>query len=191
MEASPPVKVIAKKLCKMVRVILFIIQKGVTKTKLMLDLHLMMKRGKIIGKALNDAMLHQYSVISCRSHDMHASFVSPREYEFSCSNSPAYQPPYIPFNLSRRKSLHHKRQAAVSGPVAAAATYDDDVADSSPLVGPVRRRVRVTDSPFPLTRDDDNDGLVDKEAEEFIQRFYRQLRLQKSKAGDEAANIYG
>ncbi|KAL9440272.1 hypothetical protein AB3S75_019018 [Citrus x aurantiifolia] len=187
MEARPPVR--AKKLCRMVRVILFMIQKGVTKSK-------------FIGKALNDAVLYDYGAISCRSHDMHASFVCPREYEFSCSNSPAYQPYVIPsLHVSRRKILHrakdNKRQAA-SAAVAGCYREDDDVAasdvdvaEASPLVGPVRRGVRVTDSPFPL-RDDDKDCHVDKEAEEFIKKFYQQLRLQKWNAAREAAaTLYG
>lgn len=39
----------------------------------------------------------------------------------------------------------------------------------SPYVGPLR----ITDDPFPLRDIDDGDnGLVDKAAEEFIQKFY-------------------
>ncbi|KAL5783330.1 hypothetical protein ACOSP7_008359 [Xanthoceras sorbifolium] len=192
MEASP--SVIAKKMCKILRMVLFMIQKGVTKSKIMPDLHLLMKRSKILGRALNDIVVRHYTALTCRSNDMHApEFVSSHrgEYEFSCSNSPAYQP-YIPFHVSKRRGRRYpysigqdRRQAA--GPPSdyeddAAALEYCDVAEESPLVGPVKRRVRVTDSPFPLLGDDDVDSHVDKEAEEFIQRFYKQLRLQKSKA---------
>lgn len=71
-----------------------------------------------------------------------------------------------------------------------------DVA-ASPLMGaafgrsPVAvRQLRVTDSPFPL-KDDDVDCHVDKAADEFIERFYKELRRQKWKAAQEAAYYYG
>lgn len=71
-----------------------------------------------------------------------------------------------------------------------------DVA-ASPLMGaafgrsPVAvRQLRVTDSPFPL-KDDDVDCHVDKAADEFIERFYKELRRQKWKAVQEAAYYYG
>lgn len=44
---------------------------------------------------------------------------------------------------------------------------------------PMVRQLRITDSPFPLKEIGDENSHVDKEAEEFIQRFYEQLRLQK------------
>ncbi|MCI46743.1 hypothetical protein A2U01_0067984 [Trifolium medium] len=41
------------------------------------------------------------------------------------------------------------------------------------------RQLRVTDSPFPLRDDDEKDGdQVDKAAEDFINRFYSQLKRQ-------------
>jgi hypothetical protein len=40
------------------------------------------------------------------------------------------------------------------------------------------RQLRVTDSPFPLQNDDEKDNQVDKAAEDFINRFYSQLRKQ-------------
>ncbi len=44
---------------------------------------------------------------------------------------------------------------------------------------PMVRQLRITDSPFPL-RDIDEDSVhVDKAAEEFIERFYKELRQQK------------
>ncbi|KAK2661283.1 hypothetical protein Ddye_007816 [Dipteronia dyeriana] len=169
MEASPPVT--AKKMYKALRTALYMVQKGFTKSK-------------IVGRALNDVVSHHYfTTLTCRSsRDMqHASlFVSQREYEFSCSgvDSPAsYRPSYVA-----------RRRGGGSGRYPAADDYKDDVvAEESPLVGPVGRRVRVTDSPFPLVVDD-VDCLVDREAEEFIQRFYKQLRLQKSRA---ANHYYG
>lgn len=52
---------------------------------------------------------------------------------------------------------------------------------------PFVRQLRVTDSPFPLKdgkgnnkEEEEEDIKVSKAAEEFIQRFYRNLRMQKS-----------
>ncbi|KAJ0090909.1 hypothetical protein Patl1_12946 [Pistacia atlantica] len=186
----------------MMRLLLFIVQKGVTKSKLSVDLHLLVQRGKIVGKALNDLMIHHYTTLrlSCRSHDMYASFISPRDYEFSCSNSPAF-PPNIPnLHFGKRTAQffpynHRKDHAAATRPPPLTCEDDVgvpecDVTEFSPLVGPVRRRVRVTDSPFPL-KDDDRDCHVDKEAEEFIHKFYKQLRLQKWKSTRKTANLHG
>lgn len=38
------------------------------------------------------------------------------------------------------------------------------------------REVRITDSPFPMTEEGGRE--IDRDAEEFIRRFYEQLRLQ-------------
>lgn len=61
------------------------------------------------------------------------------------------------------------------------------VAEASPLVtlpgfgkSPMVRQLRITDSPFPLK--EEGDSQVDKEAEEFIKRFYKDLKLQKRSA---------
>ncbi|KAM7258673.1 hypothetical protein ACFE04_014414 [Oxalis oulophora] len=62
------------------------------------------------------------------------------------------------------------------------------VVESSPVVvlpgfgksPTVVRQLRITDSPFPL-KDDMSDLTVDKKAEEFIERFYSDLKLQKSR----------
>ena len=42
------------------------------------------------------------------------------------------------------------------------------------------RQLRITDSPFPLK--DEGDSQVDKAAEEFIKKFYKDLKLQKTAA---------
>lgn len=54
---------------------------------------------------------------------------------------------------------------------------------SSP--GPQVRQLRITDSPFPVAHADE-DCHVDREADEFIGRFYDELRLQKRMAALEA-----
>nr|XP_016505410.1 PREDICTED: uncharacterized protein LOC107823298 [Nicotiana tabacum] len=44
---------------------------------------------------------------------------------------------------------------------------------------PTVRQLRVTDSPFPL-RDGEGNSQVDEKADEFISRFYRDLRREAS-----------
>lgn len=44
---------------------------------------------------------------------------------------------------------------------------------------PMVRQLRVTDSPFPL-RDVEGNSHVDEKADEFISRFYRDLRREAS-----------
>ncbi|XP_058106004.1 uncharacterized protein LOC131249334 [Magnolia sinica] len=207
MEAGPPV--LTKRLWHIVRVLFFMLRKGISKSKLMVDLHLMMKRGKIAGKkAIGNLMFHHHSNFSCRSSNAHASssFFAPREYEFSCSNSPAF-----PFHLSKRKSHHHSFQNHHNHHYFSCihpTPIEDDItvlhkaleilnsdisAGVSPapfLPGfgksPMVRQLRVTDSPFPIKDPADVDSRVDKEAEEFIERFYEQLRMQKKKAAMDA-----
>ncbi|XP_041007275.1 uncharacterized protein LOC121251928 [Juglans microcarpa x Juglans regia] len=205
MEPSPPM--VAKKLWNMVRVVLFMLRKGICKSKIMGDLHTILKRGKLAGKAIADNLtLHDhFSALSCRSSDSLA-FVSPREYEFSCSNSPAYHHRPAIFHFNKRNKHHHFFSAASKS----AYRYDDVTTatafqkvlemlnnhdntappvEASPLVtlpgfgrSPMVRQLRVTDSPFPLKEDGDvHSGQVDKAAEEFIKNFYKDLTLQKRK----------
>ena len=56
------------------------------------------------------------------------------------------------------------------------------VVEASPALpgfgrSPMVRQLRVTDSPFPVG-EEDKDNQVDKAAEDFIKRFYKELRKQ-------------
>ena len=192
---EPNLPVIAKRLWGIVRVMFFMLRKGISKRKLLLDLNMMMKRGKIAGKAIGNLMFHHHSSSAARrSADGHISFAAPREYEFSCSNSPAY-PYHFPFNFNKRKHNHHNIFSCV---FQTPPTSDDDFTTvnavkavlemlnsevASPALpgfgrSPMVRQLRITDSPFPL-KDIDEDSEVDKAAEEFIERFYNDLKKQK------------
>ncbi|KAJ7969548.1 Avr9/Cf-9 rapidly elicited protein [Quillaja saponaria] len=211
MEPSPPV--VAKKLWNMVRIVFFMLRKGICKSKLMVDLHLMLKRGKLASKAIvNNLMLHHhYAAFTCRSNDSHLSFISPREYEFSCSNSPAYPI----FQINKRNKHHHHHHGAHHHFPKSSYRYDDvttvnavqkmlemlnnDISvEASPLVtlpgfgkSPIGKQLRITDSPFPLK--DEGDSQVDKAADDFITKFYKDLKLQKNKAALESPyhNLWG
>ncbi|XP_042476689.1 uncharacterized protein LOC122058197 [Macadamia integrifolia] len=210
---------VTKKLWNYVRIVLFMLRKGVSKRKLMMDLHLMMKRGKFVGKAIGNLMFHHHHHHSnsiCQSHDANLTFVAPSDYEFSCSNSPAFPPSsssssssFFPFHISKRKtsqnhshshshshhyfSCMHPRVndddiTAVNAVQKVLEMLNDhDITEASPIPSPffgfgkspMVRQLRITDSPFPLTNSDE-DSHVDKAAEEFIQKFYNNLRLQNS-----------
>ncbi|WCJ29497.1 hypothetical protein M5689_011129 [Euphorbia peplus] len=167
MEGAVPT-MIAKKLRKMLRIALFTVQKGVFNSK---------KRGKVVGKALNELMLEHQSSFSCQSHDAHMSFVSPiscrpsdvdlafvspREYEFSCTSSPI-----------RSRKTHYQRKRRHERYYHAPPYVWAKSSGMSPLV-------RMRESEF----------LVDMEAEKFIQSFYTQLRLQKWMSANDSGSYY-
>ncbi|KAI8529588.1 hypothetical protein RHMOL_Rhmol12G0236500 [Rhododendron molle] len=180
------VQVAAKKLWNLVRVMYCMLRKGISKGKLIVNLNAMLKRGKIAGKAamLNLMLHHHHHSAAAASdrrsqHDGHLSFWAPRdEYEFSCSDSPA---PSFPFHLGKR----NKRRSGecddhapeVEDDVATAASAVEKVLEM-PGFGVVRRQLRITDSPSPLPEVGGADGHVDEAAEDFIVRFYNDLRKQ-------------
>ncbi|XP_004241748.1 uncharacterized protein [Solanum lycopersicum] len=180
--------VIAKKFWKIVRVAYFMLRKGLSsKRKLMFDLNLLMKRGKIAGKAAFQNLMFQG-----HNNDNHVHQSTSKEYyEFSCSNSPSF---HLPFNLNKRINKHNHNAVSV--------TEHDDVSmmnaavlkalemlqseTASPALPgfgrtPTVRQLRITDSPFPA----DNGEIishVDEKADEFISRFYRDLRRETASA---------
>ncbi|XP_030525370.1 uncharacterized protein LOC115737401 [Rhodamnia argentea] len=212
----------SKKIWNIVRGVFYMMRKGMSKRRIMADLHMMMKRGKIAGKAIGNLMFshnhHHPAASGRRSHDSRSSSSSSSaagslEYEFSCSNSPAF-----PFHLP---SLHaHKRKCnqlnhhlhnlfmCVHPPptqdddadaVVGAFNFDKaimemlssqrDAVEASPMLPgfgrtPLVRPLRITDSPFPLKEDEgEEDPRVDKEAAEFIQQFYKKLRQEEGMDG--------
>ncbi|CAN6456682.1 unnamed protein product [Victoria cruziana] len=213
MEEKPPPGS-AKRLCAhIVKVVLYMLRKGLSKQKLMVDLHDVMKKGKHAGKAIGNLMSEHYSDLSCRTGGVSVVPYAPGEYEYSCSNTPAYT---FPFKTNKRKphySHHHRRHrhhqnnylSCMHPPpsndeyVAAAfqkalemlnsgfsgrESWSSTTYGPSPMASPCL--LRVTDSPFPLRNEDDDDHRVDKEAEEFIARFHEQLRSQRRTAMLEA-----
>ncbi|KAG8388361.1 hypothetical protein BUALT_Bualt02G0117800 [Buddleja alternifolia] len=162
----------------------FMLRKGISKGKLLADLSMLMKRGKMAGKAaIQNVIFHHHhhatSTSGRRSHDRHFSFPNPlNEYEFSCSNSPI-------FSLKKRKHTH--TPSPIDGEVMVAALEIFYSAAASPALpgfgpSPMVRQLRITDSPFPLINIEDDNNHVDKAAEEFIMKFYKNLKRQNSMA---------
>ncbi|KAL1210288.1 hypothetical protein V5N11_006627 [Cardamine amara subsp. amara] len=175
--------VTTKKLSSLAKLIFFTIQKvsDASRHKLLttLDPQLLAKRGKILRKSLNNAVSTSHSRITCRPsyhHDVRSSFISPvpiqLEYEFSCSSTP----PRRSYATTGRRSGSHKplinkrqRHAYIrynTLPKARDSIWDRHVAAA--VFPDVASNASTMDSCH-----------VDRAAEEFIQRFHRQLRLQK------------
>lgn len=195
---EPNLAVAAKKMWSLVRVLYFMVRKGIAKRKFMVDLNMMMKRGKIAGKALHNLMFHHHHNWAAAA-STRRSFTAPRpagDYEFSCSNSPAY-PISLFFNKHRKNhSINHAHFFSCNQSPA----MDDDVATVNAVVkalemlqfsdetaspalpgfgrSPSVRQLRITDSPFPLSNDVEEDSHVDEAAEEFIMKFYKDLKKQ-------------
>ncbi|XP_072966723.1 uncharacterized protein [Typha angustifolia] len=114
MESSGPPRA-AKQLWHIIRTVYYMMLKGISKHNLMLELHLLFKRGKIAGKAISGILTHHHhyhttlagnsypAALSCRTMDPAAAVYVPREVEFSCSNTPSF--PFL--YLSKRKNHHH------------------------------------------------------------------------------------
>ncbi|KAJ0964799.1 hypothetical protein J5N97_025937 [Dioscorea zingiberensis] len=193
---------IARRLWRIARVIYYMVRKATCKRKLMLDLNLVMQRSKLAGKAISDLLTfnhhhhhhhHHQRSSTCNNGGYSSNYMSyyynPREVEFSCSNTPS---------KSKQGRGHHHHSTSAYDAEAIAKVFEilnqeDDqesgsvIASPSPAppmwgfgkspVTPVRQ-LRITDSPFPVREEESDGGRVDKEAEEFIKRFYEQLRLQ-------------
>ncbi|KAL8091041.1 hypothetical protein AgCh_040222 [Apium graveolens] len=181
MEVEQSSNVIAKRVWKIVKIVLYMLKKSITKSKLLVDLQVMMKRGKLASKAIGNLMLYNhYAAFTCRSNT-DLSFISPQEYEFSCSNTPFYASYF-----AKRKSHHHHN--SIDDINLARKVFEmlnnHERPEASPLVAlpgfgqtPMVRQLRITDSPYPLKEEDD--PQVDKAAEDFIKKFYKDLKQQK------------
>ncbi|KAL5572580.1 hypothetical protein UlMin_022177 [Ulmus minor] len=189
MEIEPSPSMVAKKLWHIVRVVFMMMRKGLSKSKIMVEFHLLLKRGKLAGKAMaNNFFLQHYSALTCRSNDANLNFVSPKEYEFSCSNSPAN-----PFHYFNKRKHHHYHKSSyqyddvttVSAVQKVLEMLNSEIVEASPLVSlpgfgksPMVRQLRITDSPFPVKYEGDKE--VDVKADDFIKNFYKKLKLQKN-----------
>ncbi|XP_076934882.1 uncharacterized protein LOC143601327 [Bidens hawaiensis] len=175
-----------KKLCGIIRAILYILKKRLSKNIPWFALHMMLKRStKLAGKALG-TLLFDHQTLTCRPNATNTSFIAPLEYQFSCSNT-------LVFNLKRKNnrlrshkgyelSVHEVRKVF---DVLNSYEYDMEP-EKSPLTvlgfgesGMNVRQLRVSDSPFPENYMEEKSLQVDMKAEEFIKNFYKELKQQK------------
>ncbi|CAI8611934.1 unnamed protein product [Vicia faba] len=161
MERNLPV--ISKRVWSVIRMALFMLRKKLSKGKIVTDLNMILKRcGKVAGKAIVNLMLHHHHGGSISNRHSHNSF-----------NSSQVPPTPVgeAMNMSAMKTILNML------------SNDQAIVEASPALfgldrSPAVRRLRVTDSPFPLRDDDEKDSQIDKAAEEFIKRFYSQLKMQ-------------
>ena len=155
---------------------LFMLRKNISKRKLLLDLNMLMKRGKLAGKALQNLMFHHHhnwssSSSKSRSHESsNFTFPPPRteDYEFSCSNSPIYPLYFLSNNKKQNKKKSQKKSAIkedheeiyVDAVILKALEMLTSAPASPALPGfgksPMVRQLRITDSPFPLSNGEED-----------------------------------
>jgi hypothetical protein len=178
------VSIITKRVWSMIRVALFMLRKGISKGKLMMDLNMIMvkRRGKLAGKAITNLMFphhHGGSTSRSRPHD-EKRLATTREYEFSCSNTPKYK---FALNNKRHRNNYF---ACAHAPITqdedivtvnvVKAVLDKTVSNNEVMVGASPVLVGYEETPKDI--DTDVEVEVDKAAEAFIKRFYLQLGKQ-------------
>ncbi|XP_071728510.1 uncharacterized protein [Rutidosis leptorrhynchoides] len=188
MEQNVPI--FAKRVMKLVRILYFMLRKGISKSKLLHDLNKMMKRGKIASKSLHNLMFHHHNNNCPSTFATNDMSPSPDESEFSCTNSPSTNNHHHTFSLSpfqKKRHVNHSKEDIVDMMAVKVAVWKAmemiHSETASPVLpgfgkSPMVRQLRVTDSPFPLTSVDEDSHVVDEAAERFISRFYSGLRKQ-------------
>lgn len=155
-----------------------------------MDMNLMMKRGKLLRKNLGNLLSHHHSRSASRGG------FGLQEYEFSCSNSPNplfshvakrklhYFPCINPPTPSHFDDLPTPRPIGMLPKI----DYSPEPEYSFKFPFDVAPGDRYASSPFAVKisnysseEEDEMEGAneeVDTDAEEFIRRFYEQLRAQ-------------
>nr|GEW99422.1 hypothetical protein [Tanacetum cinerariifolium] len=167
MEQNLPI--ITKKAWDLIRVMFFMLKKGISKAKFITNLNLMIKRGKIAGKSLRNLLFHHHHnwVGATFPRHLPPPPSDDGENEFSCTTTPQSQNKHshLDANDVIVKALEILKSANAS-PTALS------LFEKSPMV----KQLRITDSPFALSNGDEDDDQVDEAAEKFIMRFYNSLR---------------
>lgn len=240
---------LCRRLMGVLRAVYHMLRRGLCRKRLMMDLHLLLGRGKLVGRALRNLVAahphgagahHHHLVPALARAGLFAppsfpdaaaggglSFAhDPRDVEFSCAPTPspsasAFARPgraLFPFRIggghraAGRRGCDGLDFAEVARALERMHADDDEAAGSeetpssprvagatpSPLLAlslgrsPAgARRLRVTDSPFPV-EPEGPDERVDSKFDAFINRFYETLRLQQADATpDNAARRRG
>nr|XP_043635940.1 uncharacterized protein LOC122607086 [Erigeron canadensis] len=160
---------------------------------------MIMKRGKIVGKAFNNLLFHHHHNWAANSfhhhpHCLSSPTPSSDEYEFSCTTTPQY-----PLSLFSPNKQHKKKNDHGEYTTNIDMNHHDDMiinnasvikalemltsTNASPALpkfgkSPTVKQLRITDSPFPLSNGEGDGYKVDEAAEKFIMRFYNDLRRQ-------------
>jgi hypothetical protein len=238
---------LGKRLMTVLHAVYHMMRRGLCRKRLMMDLHLLLGRGKLAGKALRDLLT------AASHHQHHHHMVVPRppsrapptaaaglslpsdpqpqvdvQSFNSCTAAPSCSSgnnngggvarpaaagglgrALLPFRIRGRRGASAANGCGDDGLVLAQVaraleTMHDDDADvaghPSPLAAAAgatpspmlalslgrspagARRLRVTDSPFPLDPPEGLDARADSTFDAFISKFYETLRLQQADA---------
>jgi len=209
---------LARRLWHVVLAVCHMLRRGLSPKRIMMDVHLLLGRGKLVERTLRGHLAHKpsshhltnYGGTSSRASSSSSTLASfyghPREVEFSCTTTPSYpQGLFVPFKChggggrARGEQYGGLDAAAVArafemlsaevdaGGVTPAVAPSPMVttATPSPMVAWILGRspagvrpLRVTDSLFPaVPQDGCCNERMDAEADDFIRKFYEQLRL--------------
>ncbi|GJU30796.1 hypothetical protein Tco_1174385 [Tanacetum coccineum] len=171
---------IAKKAWSLMHAIFYMLKKGISKVKIMVDLNMMIKHGKIAGKSLHNRLFHHHhnwAATIFHRHPHHLTYPPPPppadEYEFSCTTTPDH----FPLSLLSTNKKHNEQVPHAVIKELKMLTYASPGFEKSPMV----RQLRITDSPFPLSNGDE-DGQVDADADEYITSvWHRKSKLNGNK----------
>ncbi|CAN1165595.1 hypothetical protein LINPERPRIM_LOCUS33818 [Linum perenne] len=200
MEDTRQEEAVAKKVWQMARVVFFMLRRGISRSRIALDLTLIAKRGnKLAGKAIGNFLTfngiigsrHQTTITNNNKPIASNDAVS-GEYEFSCSNTPAsnsFISTFFNFNINKRNRNYHEDVTTVATvqrmlEMINHSNVDDPIQSSSPEANFVsaaatplpwlgKQQGRIMESPS-------EGGQVDKAADEFIRRFYKDLKSEKA-----------
>ncbi|TVU34634.1 hypothetical protein EJB05_16475, partial [Eragrostis curvula] len=187
----------AKRMWSYLRAVFFMMRKGVlsNKRKLFISMHLLMKRrNKAVSRTVANLLSHHHHHTNGGGNALRR-----RDYEFSCSNSPdpaafsasrhrlAYFPclgavaeemddHYFPTTASPLPRIEYYAAAASPAP-SSPDLLVQDLALGEDYGAPLSVRVSNYSSEDEAAGAGGSDA-VDDEAEEFIRRFYDQLRRQ-------------
>ncbi|KAH0705631.1 hypothetical protein KY285_012185 [Solanum tuberosum] len=153
----------------------------------MLDIKLMMTRSKVSSyKAVIQNLMfhfHHHNQNQNRRSDHVESGNLPfcpqhkdEYYEFSCTSSPN-------LDMKKHTTSHEEDVVVMNAAVMKAALEMIKGETTSPdnYFRGFGRQLRISDSPFPVRDEvEEMDNHVDEKADEFISKFYRNLRRQSS-----------
>lgn len=195
MEEQLTTPLMAKKLWSLVRAIIYMMKKRISKNIPWFEIHMMFKKST---KAIGNILVDHHQTLTCRPNDIHTTFIQPRHYEFSFDDTPVFIPRRRKHRIKSNKDEHHQLTAdSVKRVFDILNAYDRQTSttfvepEKSPLSllgfggGKNVRQLRVSDSPFPVNNNEEDTLQVDKMAEEFIKNFYNELKQQKKRAAIE------
>ncbi|KAI3697597.1 hypothetical protein L6452_30691 [Arctium lappa] len=148
------------------KVVFYMFRKTMAKTKLLVDLHLKLKNGKLARKAFTALLLrHHYAAFArrCTTNNIETSFISPQEHVLRSTTTTTKS---VSHHHHHPDHDHHKLQQVVL-------EVSNDGGGGATAIGPPS--LAVVDSPLQA----EEENQVDKAAEEFINEFYKQLRQQR------------